>query len=86
MSEIDPKAIAVAMAIKRAFEVNATAGSSVNAHPNAFFLNVLGAVDLYKAALSVLSTLEQLEQAAVEKAKQEAKAAAAAVEKIVHDL
>lgn len=50
----DPKVISVAQAIKMSFEVNAGAGSSVNAHPNAFFLNIAGAVDLYKAAEAAL--------------------------------
>jgi hypothetical protein len=54
----DPKVIAVAMAIKQSLEMNAGAGSSINAHPNAFFLNVNGAVDLYKAAEAALRRAE----------------------------
>jgi len=46
----DPKVIAVAMALKQSLEMNAGPGAAINAHPNAFFLNVNGAVDLYKAA------------------------------------
>lgn len=55
----DPKVIAVAMAIKQSFEQNAGAGSAINSHPNAFFLNVNGAVDLYKAAEVALARAEQ---------------------------
>jgi hypothetical protein len=55
----DPKVIAVAMAIKQSLEHNAGAGSAINAHPNAFFLNVNGAVDLYKAAEAALRRADQ---------------------------
>jgi hypothetical protein len=58
----DPKVIAVAMAIKQSFEQNAGAGSSINSHPNAFFLNVNGAVDLYKAAEVALKRAESYEE------------------------
>lgn len=58
----DPKVIAVAFALKQSLEQNAGAGSSINAHPNAFFLNVNGAVDLYKMAESALKRAESYEE------------------------
>jgi hypothetical protein len=55
----DPKVIAIAMAIKQSLELNAGPGSSINAHPNAFFLNVNGAVDLYRAAERALAAADR---------------------------
>jgi hypothetical protein len=61
MSTIDPKVIAVAAGIRQSIEQNAGPGSSVNSHPNPFFVNVTGSVDLYKAAEAALSRAAQFE-------------------------
>lgn len=58
----DPKVIAVAMALKQSLERNASAGASINAHPNAFFLNVNGPVDLYKMAAAALARAKSYER------------------------
>jgi hypothetical protein len=58
---LDPRAVVVANAIRHSMQVNATAGSSVNAHPNPFFINVLGEVDLLKAGESALRALDAYE-------------------------
>lgn len=57
----DPKVISVAQAIKQSLEQNAGAGSAINAHPNMFFLNVNGAIDLYKAAEAALKRADAYE-------------------------
>jgi hypothetical protein len=54
----DPKVIAVAMAIKQSLEMNTGSGGTVQAHPNAFFLNVTGSIDLYKAAEAALRRVD----------------------------
>jgi hypothetical protein len=53
----DPKAIAVAVAIRQSIERNSGPGTAINAHPNPFFVNVSGSVDLYKAAEAALSRI-----------------------------
>lgn len=69
----DPKVIAVAMAIKQALEQNAGAGAAINSHPNQFFLNVNGAVDLYKMAEAALARAEQYVKATAERFDAEVK-------------
>jgi hypothetical protein len=61
MSAVDAKIIAVVGAIKQAFETSGSPGLSVNSHPNHFFLNVNGAVDLKRAAELVIARLEALD-------------------------
>ena len=54
----NPKAIAVAIALKQSIETSAQPGLSVNMHPNAFFLNVIGSIDLLRAAEHVIRRLD----------------------------
>jgi hypothetical protein len=56
--QIDAKLMTIVRAIKQSIETSGTPGLSVNAHPNTFFLNVNGAVDLKRAAEHVLANLE----------------------------
>jgi hypothetical protein len=72
----DPKLIQGAMAIKQSIERSASPGLSVNTHPNALFLNVAGAIDLYAAADAAYRRFCEFEQAV--KARFEAEVAAAA--------
>ena len=58
MSATNPKVLAASAAIKQSLQVNAGPGSSINMHPNQFFLNVLGEVDTLKAAELVVQRLE----------------------------
>ena len=60
---VDAKIIIVVGAIKQSIETAAGPGVSVNSHPNPFFLNVNGALDLKHAALLVLQRLEEYEAA-----------------------
>jgi hypothetical protein len=59
VSDINPTVVRVAAAIRRSFEMNAGPGTSVQAHPNQFFVNLNGAVDLYKAAEMVQAIYDQ---------------------------
>ena len=62
MTTVDAKLVTVVQAIKQAIETSSNPGLSVNAHPNAFFLNVNGAIDLMTAARLVIQRLESFEQ------------------------
>jgi hypothetical protein len=55
---VDAKLMTVVAAIKQSIETSAVPGLSVNAHPNPFLLNVIGAIDLQRAAEHVLARLE----------------------------
>lgn len=61
---VDAKLITVVSAIKQSIETAAGPGVSVNSHPNPFFLNVNGALDLKHAATLILQRLEEFEAAA----------------------
>lgn len=58
MSLIDQKVVEVVNAIRQAIETNPHAGLSVNSHPNQYFLNVIGALDLKRIAETVLARIE----------------------------
>jgi hypothetical protein len=80
---VDAKVITVVSAIKQSIETAAGPGVSVNSHPNPFFLNVNGALDLKHAATLILQRLEEYEaaiKAKIEKSIKDAQAAAAKVE------
>ena len=62
MTTVDAKLVTVVQAIKQSIETSSNPGLSVNAHPNAFFLNVNGAVDLLAAARLVIQRIESFEQ------------------------
>jgi hypothetical protein len=62
MTEVNARLMTVIGAIKQSIETSGSPGLSVNNHPNAFFLNVIGAIDLAKAAELVLARLEAYEE------------------------
>jgi hypothetical protein len=72
MTEINARTMTVVRALKHAIVTGTSPGLSVNTHPNAFFLNVIGEVDLLKAAELVIRRLGEHDQA---QQKQEADAA-----------
>lgn len=74
---MDGRTMTVISAIRQSLQVNAGPGSSINAHPNPFFLQVLGEVDLLKAAETVVRSLNQYDAA------QEQAAAKTAVNPVV---
>jgi hypothetical protein len=55
---VDARLMVVISAIRQSIEMNGGPASSVNRHPNQFFLNVIGEVDLLKAAELVLKRLD----------------------------
>ena len=59
---IDAKLMTVVQAIKQSIETSGTPGLSVNGHPNPFFLNVNGALDLQRAAELVLTRLAEYDE------------------------
>jgi hypothetical protein len=80
---VDAKIMTVVSAIKQSLQMSGSPGSSVNSHPNPFFLNVNGEIDLKHAATLILQRLEEYEaalKARIEKSIKEAEAKAAAVE------
>jgi hypothetical protein len=80
---VDAKLMTVVSAIKQSLQSSCGPGSSVNNHPNPFFLNVAGELNLKHVAELVITRLEEYEAALkvlIEKSVKEAKAAADKVE------
>ena len=80
---VDAKLMTVVGAIKQSLQMSGSPGSSVNSHPNPFFLNVNGEIDLKHAATLILQRLEEYEAALaakIAKSIKEAEAKAASVE------
>jgi hypothetical protein len=80
---VDAKIMTVVSAIKQSLQSSCGPGSSVNNHPNPFFLNVAGEVDIKHIAELVITRLEDYEaavKAKIERSIKEAEAAAAKVE------
>ena len=76
----DAKLVTVVQAIKQSIETAAGPGVSVNAHPNPFFINVNGALDLKHAATLVLQRLEAYEADVRAKIERSIRAAEAVIE------
>jgi hypothetical protein len=53
----------VVSAIKQSLQTSAGPGSSINSHPNPFFINVTGEVNLKHAAELIITRLEEYEAA-----------------------
>jgi hypothetical protein len=80
---IDAKIMTVVSAIKQSLQTASGPGSSVNSHPNPFFINVTGEVNLKHAAELIIQRVEEYEaalKAKIEKSIKEAEAKAAKVE------
>ena len=60
---VDAKIMTVVGAIKQSLQQAGGPGSSVNTHPNPFFLNVTGEVNLKHAAELIIQRLEEYEAA-----------------------
>jgi hypothetical protein len=76
---VDAKVMTVVGAIKQSLQTSMGPGSSVNAHPNPFFLNINGAMDLKHAAEMVIAHLEAFEVAAKARAEKLVKEVANAI-------
>jgi hypothetical protein len=77
---VDAKIMTVVSAIKQSLQTAGGPGSSVNSHPNPFFINVTGEVNLKHAAELIITRLEEYEvaiKAKIEKSIKEAEAKAA---------
>jgi hypothetical protein len=78
---VDAKVMTVVGAIKQSLQQAGGPGSSVNTHPNPFFLNVTGEINLKHMAELVIDRVEAYEadlKAKIEKAIKEAEAKAGA--------
>lgn len=62
MTAVDAKVMTIVGAIKQSIETSGSPGLSVNSHPNPFFIQVMGAIDLRKAAELVIARLEKYEE------------------------
>jgi hypothetical protein len=60
---VDAKIITVVSALKQSLQTSAGPGSAVNSHPNPFFLNVSGEMNLKHAAELIIERLEAYEAA-----------------------
>ena len=58
---VDVRIMTVVSAIKQSLQTSTGPGSSVNTHPNPFFINVTGEVNLKHAAELIIDRLERLE-------------------------
>src|ERR1700677_3177895 len=80
---VDAKIMTVVSAIKQSLQTSAGPGSSINSHPNPFFINVTGEVKLKHAAELVIQRVEEFEAALKDKAAKLLKAAEAGEIEIV---
>lgn len=74
---VDAKLMTVVGAIKQSLQSSCGPGSSVNNHPNPFFLNVAGELNLKHVAELVITRLEEYDaalKARIEKSIKEAEA------------
>ncbi len=60
---VDAKIMTVVSAIRQSLQQSAGPGSAVNSHPNPFFLNVAGEMNLKHAAELIIVRLEEYEAA-----------------------
>ena len=60
---VDAKMMTVVSAIKQSLQSSGGPGSSVNSHPNPFFLNVTGEINLKHAAELIIQRIEEYEAA-----------------------
>jgi sensor histidine kinase YesM len=74
---VDAKIMTVVSAIKQSLQSACGPGSSVNSHPNPFFLNVAGEINLKHAAELIIERVEAYEEAIKKRVEQEIKKAQA---------
>ena len=74
----DAKVMTVVSAIRQSLQTSASPGSSVNTHPNPFFINVQGEVNLKHAAELIIQRLQEYDEALRTKAELEIRRAHAA--------
>ena len=79
---VDAKIMTVVSAIKQSLQTASGPGSSVNSHPNPFFLNVTGEINLKHAAELILTRLEEYDTALKAKIERSIKEAEKAVDEV----
>ena len=79
---VDAKVMTVVSAIRQSLQTAGGPGSSVNSHPNPFFLNVTGEINLKHAAELILTRLEEYDTALKAKIERSIKEAEKAVDEV----
>lgn len=82
---VNAKIMTVVSAIKQSLQMSGGPGSSVNTHPNPFFLNVTGEMNLKHMAELVIQRIEEFEVALKAKIEKSIKAAESVVEEKVNN-
>jgi hypothetical protein len=80
MKTVDGKLMCVVAALRHGIQTTGSPGLSVNAHPNPFFLHVIGELDLKHIAERVLKNFEQYLETERKRAEADAATAASAVD------
>jgi hypothetical protein len=62
-SKVDAKIMTVVSAVKQSLQSSAGPGSAVNSHPNPFYMNVSGEINLKHMAELVIARVEEFEAA-----------------------
>jgi hypothetical protein len=71
---VDAKIMTVVSAVKQSLQMSGGPGSTVNSHPNPFFLNVTGEINLKHMAELVIQRVEEYEAALKAKFEKELRA------------
>ena len=79
---VDAKVMTVVAAMRQSLQTSGGPGSSVNSHPNPFFLNVTGEINLKHAAELILTRLEEYDTALKAKIERSIKEAEKAVDEV----
>ena len=83
---VDAKVMTAIGAMKQSLQTSGSPGSAVNSHPNPFFLNVTGEINLKHMAELVIARLEEYEAAIKSKIEKSIKAAEAEVKSVTTDV
>jgi hypothetical protein len=83
---VDAKIMTVVSAVKQSLQMSGGPGSTVNSHPNPFFLNVTGEINLKHMAELVIQRVEEYESALKAKIEKELQAIEAAGAKLKSEM
>lgn len=83
---VDAKIMTVVSAIKQSLQSSGGPGSSVNSHPNPFFLNVTGEINLKHMAELVIQRVEEYEASFKAKIEKSIKVAEAEAAKVIDEV
>jgi hypothetical protein len=83
---VDAKVMTVVNAVKQSLQQAGGPGSSVNSHPNPFFLNVTGELNLKHMAELVIQRVEEYEAALKAKIEKSIKTAEAEASKVIEEV